>query len=107
MRTDPNRKRNVGGAVAVLMAALACLVIGIHALAHPDRCGDGVMHPNDLCPNHSSRAGHAWINDANQQQARNHRLGIAMLAAGGGFVVASGLIYRFASGASRGRKPPS
>jgi hypothetical protein len=97
------RKRNVGGAVAVLLVGIASLIIGMHALLHVDNCGDQPMHAGDLCPSHSSRTGHAWINDANQQQARNHRVGVAMLAAGGGFVVASGLIYRFTSGESRGR----
>jgi len=98
------RKRNVGGAVGVLQVGIASLIIGMHALLHVDNCGDQVMGARQLCPNHSSRAGDTWINDADQQRARNHRVGVTMLAVGGGFVVASGLIYWFTSGESRGRR---
>ena len=95
------QSRNVGGAVALLIIAAGCLCVGLHALLHPERCGEQVMHAADQCPNRSSRTGHTWVNDADQQHARNHRVGVAMLLTATGFVLASGVVYRYTGSAAR------
>jgi hypothetical protein len=71
------------------------LIGGLNALSHIDYCGGSVMHQGDWCPNTSGRSHHSWLNDYDDQKARNHRLGVIMTVAGAATFIAASLVWRY------------
>ena len=71
------------------------LIGGLNALSHIDYCGGSVMHQHDWCPNTSGRSHHSWLNDYDDQKARNHRLGVTMTMASAATFIAAGLVWRY------------